>query len=289
MAQMVSTFVAIALCVLTGTFGGSGIFDTFLLAAPWCAWLLFSLLTLKTGFDTGWIASTAANCISVATILLTYTQFVRTHKTAVAVVVLVCMASILFFPQTSTNAFQITTRNMALHVSVFVVAYIFSGYFDKLMGERIYSCGDLNNQIVRALRVAWLLFVENELLFFLVPQMFAIILYLNYHITTTRIINDGCTRVPPTVIVSRAEEILCKSSQQPAISTPIQQPRQQVFFASAFETRNDQDGFCPDRTGSEKSAFGYDRQMRGCAAITMPRPEGAPEVARGTRPICMPR
>jgi hypothetical protein len=181
--QICATFFSIAVCLVCVSFEVSKTLDLWLLTLPWSIWMLFSSFTVTGGLDVSETVSLIASCVSVTMILFTYSHYIRCRRGAVLLVLLVCIAAILFFPHTGANAFTISTQAMIPHVITYCAAYVIIGYFDALMGEKLYMTEGIGNQAVRVLRVSWVLFVENRLLFFLVPQVFITILHLNHVLT----------------------------------------------------------------------------------------------------------
>ena len=180
--QLSAVFVSIFLCVFCGMFAVPTALDAFLLASPWCAWLLFSLVTEKIGNVGERWGSLVAHLVSVTMILLTYTKWMRTHKTMLALTALVFFASVFFFPRMETDAFKVGPVDMSLHVSLYCVTFCVTTYFDALMGERISRCKHFNEALIRALRIGWLLFVENYLLFALVLQLLCLFIHLHLYL-----------------------------------------------------------------------------------------------------------
>ena len=197
--QLGSTFFSLVVLIACISFDFGSTLELWLLAAPWCAWMMFSSFTLSGGLDVIETISVVASCISITMILLTYSHYIRCRRTAVLIVLMVCLASIIFFPHSGANAFNMGPKSMITHVTTFCATYVIIGYFDALMGERNFS-PYAGNQAVRVLRLGWVLFVENRLLFFLVPQILITILHLNFIIATQTFTNS-----PDSVVVMDME------------------------------------------------------------------------------------
>lgn len=173
-------FAAISVCLVCVSFEFGKPLELWLLATPWCIWVIFGTFTISGGLSVNDTISSIASCVAVVSIMCTYHHFVKSRKTVVLIVILICIAAILFFPHDGSNAFVIDVVGMVTHLITFFFTFVIVGYFDALIVERSFKCDDTAHYAVRVLRVGWVLFVETRLLFFLGLQIFIAILNLNY-------------------------------------------------------------------------------------------------------------
>ena len=205
--QLVVTFFSVCVGLFCVYFECGNSLELWLLAVPWAIWLVFGAFTLSGGFDVPETVSMIANSVAVTAILTTYSYSVKSSKKLIFALIVLSTASLFFFPHFGSNAFSIPISIMATHVATFCATFAIIGYFDALMGEKIFSRGDIGHQIIRMLRVGWVLFVETRLLFFLVPQILIIILNLNY------LMNSDATIAGNQMQITVMDmEVICKSA-----------------------------------------------------------------------------
>jgi len=180
--QLLDAFLSMSLCAVCANAIASSSLDVFVLSLGWAAWIVFGMVTHKIGWESGRYEALAAHSVSVSAILLTYSQATRAMRWAIPLVTVACLGSIVMFPRKETNAFEVQWEDAVLHVSVFAASFVVTGYFDALVDAECkdHECVRGTTKAVRALRVAWVLFVENSLLFFLVPQILVTVLQVNY-------------------------------------------------------------------------------------------------------------
>jgi hypothetical protein len=182
--RTLTAFLALGLAVVCCTYPiMSRTTDTFILSSCWAAWLLLSLVTHES--SSSWTTSLIAHVMAVAGILTTYITFVRTSKVMVLLIVLGCVASVMFPAISATNAYKTGLWDMMLHVVLFTSAFVVTEVFDKFNRDKDTT------RPLRCLRCGWVLFVENELLFFLVPQLLLVLMRFWHNVEEALLIARG--------------------------------------------------------------------------------------------------